>query len=72
MAPAVGTVSIFLPRRSTVTRSAISSTSPSLWLMNTIATPSSRSARSTWNSSPVSCAVSTAVGSSSTRMRASR
>ena len=72
MAPSVGTVSIFLPRRSTVTRSAISSTSSSLWLMKTIETPSSFSARSTWNSSCVSCAVSTAVGSSRIRMRASR
>ena len=37
--PAVGTVSIFLPRRSTVTRSAISSTSSSLWVMKTIDVP---------------------------------
>ena len=44
VAPSVGTVSTFLPRRSTVTRSAISSTSPSLWLMKTIATPSAFSA----------------------------
>ena len=72
MAPSVDTVSILLPRRSTVTRSAISSTSPSLWLMKTIATPSAWSVLSTLNSSPASCAVSTAVGSSSTRMRAPR
>ena len=72
VAPSVGTVSIFSPRRSTVTRSEISSTSFSLWLMKTIETPSSFSARSTSNSSCVSCAVSTAVGSSRIRMRASR
>src|SRR3954452_18177181 len=72
LAPSVATVSTRLPRRSTVTRSAISSTSPSLCEMNTIALPSSRSARRTQNSSCVSCAVSTAVGSSRTRMLASR
>src|SRR5918999_792693 len=52
--PSAGTVSMRLPRRSTVIRSAISSTSPSLWLMKTIATPSSFSAFSTSNSSPAS------------------
>ena len=72
MAPSVGTVSIRLPRRSTVTRSEISSTSFSLWLMKTIETPSAFSARSTSNSSWLSWAVSTAVGSSRIRMRASR
>ena len=51
VAPSVGTVSIRLPRRRTVTRSAISSTSPSLCEMKTIALPSSRSARSTLNRS---------------------
>ena len=40
VAPARGTVSIFLPRRSTVIRSAISSTSFSLWLMKMIEIPS--------------------------------
>ena len=40
VAPARGTVSIFLPRRSTVIRSAISSTSFSLWLMKMIDFPS--------------------------------
>ena len=72
VAPSVATVSIRLPRRRTVTRSAISSTSPSLCEMKTIALPSSRSARSTVNRSCVSCAVSTAVGSSRTRICASR
>ena len=51
VAPSVETVSIFLPRRRTVTRSAISSTSLSLWLMKTIATPSAWSAFSTLNRS---------------------
>ena len=64
VAPSVGTVSIFLPRRRTVTRSAISSTSLSLCEMKITDTPSAVSARSTLNSSAVSCAVSTAVGSS--------
>ena len=40
VAPSRGTVSILLPRRSTVIRSAISSTSLSLWLMKMIAVPS--------------------------------
>src|ERR671914_1468178 len=70
--PSAGTVSMRLPRRRTVIRSAMSSTSPSLWLMKTIATPSCFSAFSTSNSSPASSAVSTAVGSSSTSTRASR
>ena len=64
VAPSVSTVSTFLPRRSTVTRSAISSTSRSLCEMKMTETPSAVSARSTLNSSAVSCAVSTAVGSS--------
>ena len=62
--PRSATVSIFLPRRSTVTRSAISSTSRSLCVMKMTETPSAVSARSTLNSSAISCAVSTAVGSS--------
>ena len=40
VAPSRGTVSIVLPRRSTVMRSAISSTSFSLWLMKMIEMPS--------------------------------
>ena len=51
MAPSVGTVSIRLPRRSTVTRSATVSTSLSLWEMKTIDVPSSASARRTRKSS---------------------
>ena len=64
VAPSVDTVSTFLPRRSTLTRSAMSSTSPSLWEMKTIDLPSAVSVRRIRNSSCVSCAVSTAVGSS--------
>ena len=61
-----------LPRRITVIVSATSRTSCSLWLMNTMEVPPSRSARMTVISSSVSCGVSTAVGSSSTSMRALR
>ena len=57
----------FLPSRSTVTRSAIASTSSSLWLTKTMATPSSRSLRSSANSAAVSCSVIEAVGSSRSR-----
>ena len=57
------------PRRRTVMRSAISITSSSLWLMNTIVWPASRSFRRLPNRSWVSLGVSTAVGSS--RMRIS-
>ena len=64
VAPSVETVSTFLPRRSTLTRSAISSTSPSLCEMKTIDLPSAVSVRRILNSSAVSWAVSTAVGSS--------
>ena len=55
------------PRRMTVMSSATSSTSRSLWVMKTIARPSSRSARITSINSPISCGVSTAVGSSKIR-----
>ena len=72
VAPSVDTVSTFLPRRSTLTRSAMSSTSPSLWEMKTIDFPSAVSVRRIRNSSCVSCAVSTAVGSSRIRMSAPR
>ena len=64
VAPSVSTVPTFTPRRSTVTRSAISSTSRSLCEMKMTETPSAVSVRSTLNSSAASCAVSTAVGSS--------
>ena len=72
VAPSRGTVSIFLPRRSTVIRSAISSTSFSLWLMKMIEVPSAWSDLMIANSSPASCGVSTAVGSSRIRISASR
>ena len=48
-------------------RSAISSTSFSLWLMKMIDLPSACRLRTIAKSSPASCGVSTAVGSS--RMR---
>ena len=72
VAPSRGTVSIFLPRRRTVMRSAISSTSLSLWLMKMIDLPSACRLRMIPNSSPASCGVSTAVGSSRMRMSAPR
>ena len=72
VAPSVGTVSILLPRRRTVTRSAMSSTSLSLCEMKTTDVPAAVSVRSTLNRSCDSCAVSTAVGSSSTSTLAPR
>ena len=72
VAPLVSTVPTFLPRRSTVTRSAISSTSRSLWEMKMTETPSAVSERRTLSSSAVSWAVSTAVGSSRIRTSAPR
>ncbi len=60
------------PRRSTVMSSETALTSRSLWEMNTIAVPSARSCRMMPSSSSVSWGVSTAVGSSRMRMRASR
>ena len=60
-----------LPRRITVILSAIARTSRSLWVMKTIARPSSRSERITSISSSISCGVSTAVGSSKIRYFAS-
>ncbi len=60
-----------LPRRITVIVSAMARTSRSLWVMNTIALPSSRSDRMTAISSSISCGVSTAVGSSKMRYFAS-
>ena len=60
-----------LPRRMTVIRSAIARTSRSLWVMKTIAVPSSRSCCMIAMSSSVSCGVSTAVGSSNTSTFAS-
>ena len=72
VAPSVATVSIFLPRRSTVTRSAMSSTSRSLCEMKITDVLSAVRRRSTLNRSCVSWAVSTAVGSSRMRTSASR
>ena len=60
-----------LPRRITVIVSAMARTSRSLWVMKTIALPSSRSERITSISSSISCGVSTAVGSSKIRYLAS-
>ena len=60
-----------LPRRITVILSAIARTSRSLWVMKTMALPSSRSDRITAISSSISCGVSTAVGSSKIRYVAS-
>ncbi len=53
-------------------RFAISSTSLSLWEMKMIDFPCDSSARTISNSSCASCGVSTAVGSSSTRISAPR
>ena len=72
VAPSRGIVSITLPRRRTVIRSAISSTSFSLWLMKMIEIPSCVSVRMIWKSSRASCGVSTAVGSSRITMSALR
>ena len=52
VAPSAGSVSIFLPRRSTVIRSATSVTSFSLWLMKMIDLPCSVRPRMISNSSP--------------------
>ena len=60
------------PRRMTVIRSAMASTSPSLWLMNTTLRPSAVIDRSVRNSSSTSCGARTAVGSSMIRIRAPR
>ena len=60
------------PPRSTVASSQKPVTSWSLWLMNTTVRPSSAMCRSTAPSSSASPGVRTAVGSSSTKIRASR
>ena len=72
VAPAAGSVSIFLPRRRTVIRSAMSVTSFSLWLMKMIDLPCSVRLLRIVKSSCASCGVSTAVGSSRIRMSAPR
>ena len=58
------------PARITVIRSAIESTSPSLWLMNTTLRPSATIERRFSNSSAISCGARTAVGSSRISTRA--
>ena len=60
------------PLRNTLMRSEISMTSLSLWVMMTIALPSSLILRKIANRRRISCGVSTAVGSSSMRMEAPR
>ena len=72
VAPSRATVSIVLPRRRTVMRSAIASTSPSLWVMKMIDFPSAWSERMMLKSSSASCGVRTAVGSSRMRISAPR
>ena len=72
VAPSRGTVSIILPRRRTVIRSAISSTSFSLWLMKMIDMPSAWRLLDDLEELAASCGVSTAVGSSRIRMSAPR
>ena len=66
------TVAIERPPRSTVTRSATAFTSCSLCEMKITVRPSAAISRSVSNSTSASCGVSTAVGSSRIRMRASR
>ena len=72
VAVAVSTVSIVLPSRSTVTRSATAFTSCSLCEMKMIVRPSPAITRRVSNSDSDSCGVSTAVGSSRIRICASR
>ena len=57
-----------LPRRMTVISSATAWTSRSLWVMKTMEVPAAASSFMTCMSSSVSCGVSTAVGSSRTRI----
>jgi hypothetical protein len=63
------TVVTVLPRRITVIRSEISSTSCSLWSMKMIVAPPACSSRRLRKSSSTSCGTSTAVGSSRIRIR---
>ena len=72
VAPAVGIRATVAPARITVIASLTSITSSSLCVMSTTVPPWSRSARSTRQRSRTSGGESTAVGSSSTRMRAPR
>ena len=68
----VGTSPMYLPLRSTATRSEISMTSWSLWVMMTMALPSAFILRITSKSRWVSWGVRTAVGSSRIRILAPR
>ena len=72
VAPSRSIVSIRFPRRSTVIRSEISSTSFSLWLMKMIDFPGDLRLSMISKSSFASCGVSTAVGSSRIRISAPR
>ena len=73
VAPAAGSpAAVTLPRRMTVTRSAMASTSASLWLMKTMERPLAVIVRSVLKSSSTSCGASTAVGSSMIRTLAPR
>ncbi len=66
------TVSTTLPSRMMVMRSPTPMSSPSLWVMKMMESPSATSSFKTAKRSSVSCGVRTAVGSSRIRMRASR
>ena len=66
------TVPMYLPLRSTVTRSETSMISLSLWEMKRMLLPSFVSPRMICMSSSISCGVSTAVGSSKMRISLSR
>ena len=73
LVPRTGNSATLRPPRSTATRRHRRITSSSLWLMNRIARPRSRPARSSVANRPsASCGVSTAVGSSRIRTRTSR
>ena len=62
--PAMSPSNTTLPSRSTVMVSQMVMTSLSLWEMNTMDTPSSRTARIMSNTRPISTSVSEVVGSS--------
>ena len=70
--PEAARVTTCSPWRSTVIRSPTSSTSFSLWEMNTTVRPVATRSRITPNSSPASAVVSTAVGSSRISVRVPR
>ena len=72
VASAVGMEHTLTPLRRTVTRSLMSMTSWSLWVMMITAQPLARISRRISKSRPVSWAVSTAVGSSRIMIRALR